>query len=209
MQLLDAGIMPRTCVFCGTLSQGEEENICTGCYADLPWADSASVPLPAPFECFIAPLNYDFPIDASIKAFKFKRKLYYAPAFAELLCSACTLLPDDIDAVLPVPLHWRRKAHRGFNQAEEIAKPVAKLLKVPIVRGVRRGRATPFQSGLAAKERERNLRQAFTMRRRITFSHVLVIDDVVTTGATARSLAKVLTANGVDRVSAMTVARAV
>lgn len=209
LELIDTQFMPKNCVFCGVLSEGEEDNICTGCYADLPWTDVAVAPLPAPFECFVTPLNYEFPIDISIKALKFKRKLYYAPAFAEILRAACVLLPDDIDAVLPVPLHWRRKAHRGFNQAMEIAKPVARFLKVPIVRGICRGRATPFQSGLTARERERNLRQAFTTRRTFRHSHVLIVDDVVTTGATANSLAKVLKRNGVDRVSAMTVARSV
>ena len=199
--------MPKTCVFCGTLSDGREKNICAGCYADLPWADIASAPLPKPFESIVAPLCYDFPIDVSIKAFKFRRKLFYVPAFAEILCGACDHLPDDIDAVLAVPLHWRRKAFRGFNQAMEIAKPVANRLDLPLVRGVRRKRATPFQSGLSATARNRNLRRAFQTRRTISYAHVLIVDDVVTTSATVRSLANVLIRNGVDKVSVLAIAR--
>ena len=80
----------------------------------------------------VAPLAYEFPVDAAIKALKFQRRLYYAPAFGELLCKACALLPDDIDAIVPVPLHWRRRWFRGFNQAHEIGKLVAKKLGVPI-----------------------------------------------------------------------------
>ena len=153
-------------------------------------------------------LHYSFPIDAAIKALKFRRKLHYAPAFSEILCTAIPLLPNDISAVLPVPLHWRREAMRGFNQAREIARPVAKRLEVPIVRGVFRSKATSFQTGLHAAERSRNLRDAFKARRKIAFEHVLIVDDVVTTGATTRSLAKALLAAGVSRVSLIVIARA-
>lgn len=207
LQFLMTQILPKACVFCGALSEGEEENICSGCFADLPRPTAVNVPLPAPFECLVTPLAYEFPVDVAIKSFKFRRKLSYAPAFAEILCATCVLLPDDIDAVVPVPLHWRREAFRGFNQAKEIANPVAKLLNVPIMRGLRRQNATPFQSGLAAKDRERNLRRAFAVRTPFSYEHVLIVDDVVTTGATARSLAKVLLRNGVRRVSVLAIAR--
>jgi len=153
-------------------------------------------------------LHYSFPVDVAIKAFKFNRKLFYAAALSELLCSAEKLLPDGVDAVLPVPLHWRRKAQRGFNQATEIAKPLAALLDVPLARGLYRSKATPFQSGLDAKERARNLQNVFTATRTVTHAHVLIVDDVVTTGATLRAVAKVLLRNGVKQVSSLTVARA-
>jgi len=153
-------------------------------------------------------LHYSFPVDAAIKALKFNRKLFYAPAFSEVLCSAEVLLPDGIDWILPVPLHWRRKAYRGFNQATELAKPLACLLGLPLLRGLRRSNATPYQSGLAAKDRSRNLRRAFSVTRTITHSHVLIVDDVLTTGATVRAVAKALLANGVSEVSVLTVARA-
>jgi len=153
-------------------------------------------------------LHYSFPVDAALKALKFNRKLFYAPAFSEVLCSAENLLPDGIDAVLPVPLHWSRKAYRGFNQATEISKPLARLLDLPLLHGFHRSKATPKQSGLAAKDRTHNLRRAFSVARTITHSHVLIVDDVLTTGATVRAVAKVLLANGVSEVSVLTVARA-
>jgi ComF family protein len=201
-------LAPRSCVFCGTLSDAGESSICGACFEDLPWNERASSPTPGIFECSIAMLHYSFPVDAAIKALKFNRKLFYAPAFSEVLCNAEDLLPDGIDAVLPVPLHWRRKAYRGFNQATEIAKPLARLLGLPLLRGFRRCKATPKQSGLAAKDRTQNLRHAFEATRTITHSHVLIIDDVLTTGATVRAVAKVLLANGVSDVSVLTVARA-
>jgi len=160
------------------------------------------------FERSIAMLHYAYPVDVAIKAFKFKRKLFYASAFSEVLCSAQDLLPDGIDALLPVPLHWRREAFRGFNQAMEIAKPLASRLRLPMLRGFKRSQATPFQSGLAARDRARNLRRAFTATRIPTQSHILIVDDVLTTGATVQAVARVLRTNGVSKVSVLTVARA-
>ena len=207
MWILDF-LAPRSCVFCGEPSEGGEKSICTGCFADLPWNASPVSPTPGIFESSIAVLHYSFPIDVAIKALKFRRKLFYGPALAEVLCVAKPLLPPGIDAVLPVPLHWRRKAMRGFNQATEIAQPIATSLGVPLVRNVRRKRATPFQSGLDAAERARNLRRAFMITRPASYTHILIVDDVVTTGATAQALASLLLASGVTKVSVLAVARA-
>jgi len=207
MWILDF-LAPRSCVFCGEPSQGDEKSICTGCFADLPWNASPVSPTPGIFESSIALLHYSFPIDVAIKALKFRRTLFYGPAFAEVLCVAKPLLPTGIDAVLPVPLHWRRKAVRGFNQALEIARPVAASLGVPLVHNVRRKRATPFQSGLDAAERARNLRRAFMITRPASYTHILIVDDVVTTGATAQALATLLLSSGAIKVSFLAVARA-
>jgi ComF family protein len=207
MWILDF-LAPLSCVFCGAASEGDEKSICRGCYRDLPWNEPRISPTPGILECSIAVLHYSFPVDAAIRAFKFDRKMYYAPAFGELLCSSAELLPEDIDAILPVPLHWRRKAMRGFNQASEIAKPVAQGLRLPFLRGVHRHKATPFQSGLAAKDRARNLRGAFEVSHRLSQTHVLIIDDVITTGATIQALAKALLRGGVEKVSSLAVARA-
>ena len=201
-------LAPSSCVFCGSLSEPGEKSICGACFLDLPWNQPAVSPTPGVFECAIAMLHYSFPVDVAIKALKFNRKLFYVPAFSEVLCGAEELLPEGIDAVLPVPLHWRRKAHRGFNQATEIAKPFADLLSVPLLRGVQRSAATPFQSGLAAKDRVRNLRHAFKATRTLTHNHVLIVDDVLTTGATARAVARIVLRNGVRKVSLLTLARA-
>jgi len=207
MKIVDL-LVPRHCVFCGVQSEGHEQSICTGCYADLPWNQPCVSPTPGAFECSIAMLHYSFPVDAAIKALKFNRKLHYAPALGEVLCSATPYLPKNIDAVLPVPLHWRRKTFRGFNQAMEIAKPVARILDVPFVTGIQRKRSTPFQSGLDATERVRNLKNAFHAPAVIRHKHVLIIDDVVTTGVTTIQLGRRLRKSGVRKVSVLAVARA-
>jgi ComF family protein len=124
-----------------------------------------------------------------------------------LLSRSIDALPGDIDAVLPVPLHWRRQWMRGFNQAREIAGPVARQIGVPLIGGVRRARATRPQSGLSAGKRSRNVRGAFVARGPCRPRHVLIVDDVITTGATIRQLARVVLDSGAGKVSAVAVAR--
>ena len=206
MRILDF-LAPPTCAFCGLPTAPPETGICGACFADLPWNEAPVSTSPGIFDACIAMLNYSFPVDVAIKALKFSRKLYYAPAFVEVLLTAEALLPPDIDALLPVPLHWRRKTRRGFNQATELAKPVAKVHGLPIVRSVIRQKFTPFQSGLPADERAKNLRAAFTAARAQQYRHVLIIDDVVTTGATVAELAKIILAAGALKVSVLAVAR--
>ena len=220
--------MPLCCTFCGTRSASGERRICRACHTDLPWIAKACLrcaqPVatalrpgvfcaacqknPPPQRATVAPLRYAFPVDAGLKALKFGRRLYYAPAFAELLCPEMQRLAGQVDAMLPVPLHWRRQAFRGFNQAAEICRPLASRFSLPVISDVIRCRATPFQSGLAARERHRNLRRAFAVRKPLYSRHVLIVDDVVTTGATTRQLAKVLLECGVEKVSVLAVARA-
>ncbi len=163
---------------------------------------------PPLFTTVTTPLLYTFPVDAAIKAMKFKRRLHYLPAFTEILAASLPDVPEDIDALLPVPLHWHRQLRRGFNQAAELCKPIAKRLGVPTLRGVLRVRPTPYQSGLDARARQRNLRLAFAVRGDITARHVLIIDDVITTGETCRQLARVLFDAGVEKVSVLAIARA-
>lgn len=163
---------------------------------------------PPPFQAAAAALSYKFPVDAAIKAMKFHRKLHYAPALAHALAIAMQRLPGGIDALLPVPLHWRRQAMRGFNQATELSKPLRRATGIPLLANVLRNRATPFQSVLVAKHRRHNLRSAFSVHGDVTAEHVLVVDDVITTGETCRALASVLLDAGVKNVSVLAVARA-
>ena len=183
-----------------------ERYICVGCHQDFRRARSP--PPASPLEAEIAPLAYEFPLDEAIKAFKFRRRLYYGPALAQIICDVCDELPNDIDALLPVPLHWRRRWFRGFNQADEIAGPLARKLGVPIAQYVRRSRATSYQSGLTAAERARNLRDAFIVRGSLPYRHVLIVDDVITTGTTVRQLARVVLRAGAGKASVLAVARA-
>jgi len=225
---IEFAVMPTCCVFCGTPRRHYQSAICAGCEGDLPWIPEqcprCARPLaakpgsgvvcaecqlrPTPFEAAVAPLAFEFPVDAAVRHFKFHRKLHYARAFGELLCKATARLPADIDGLLPVPLHWTRHGIRGFNKAAETCRPLQRAIGLPVIRTVRRLRRTPYQSGLGARERRRNLAGAFAVRGAISAGHVVLVDDVITTGETCAQLARELLSRGVPKVSVLALARA-
>jgi len=203
---IDTVLMPKQCAFCGIQPLPDVRSICGACYDDLPWAISQTSP--PPLTSAIAKLEYAFPVDAAIKAMKFHRRLDYIPAFTDLLLDSMADLPGGVDALVPVPLHWRRQAARGFNQAEELCKPLTARTGLPTLCNVKRTRATPYQSALDAGHRHSNLKSAFTVLGEINAQHVLIVDDVITTGETCGQLARVLLKRGAERVSALAIARA-
>ena len=119
-------------------------------------------------------------------------------------------LPRDerIDAIVPMPLHWRKQWSRGFNQAEVLAGVIARRTGLPVVKGVRRRIATRVQAGLTNAQRRANVAGAFAAhRRRVAGKRILLIDDVMTTGATAAACARALKAAGAGRVVLLALAR--
>jgi ComF family protein len=122
-------------------------------------------------------------------------------------------IDDRFDAVVPVPLHWRKKWQRGFNQAELLARYLAKRRGIPMMLALRRKRATAVQAGLASAGRRRNVAGAFDLRSKakpdpqLAGKKILLIDDVMTTGATASACAAALKRGGVKSVSLLTLAR--
>lgn len=224
--VLSECLLPHGCVLCGiVLDRGY---FCGNCRPELPWTDAVcarcGLPLakgpavgahcskcqlhPPPFEKAFAPLLYTYPIDGALKALKFKRQLYYAPAFGELLLRPFEARFPDVDALLPVPLHRRRHALRGFNQAAELCRPLCRKRKLPMVDNVHRVKFTKPQTGLNAAERRRNLKAAFVVRGTLRCGHPLVVDDVITTTETCRQLAATLLRAGAKKVSVLAVARA-
>ncbi|MGJ4728872.1 ComF family protein, partial [Luteimonas sp. SDU101] len=116
---------------------------------------------------------------------------------------------DPPDALLPVPLHRSRLRQRGYDQALELARPLAAALRLPLLTGVlQRQRATRAQSELDAGARRRNLRGAFAVGAGMALpAHVVLVDDVMTTGATLHAAARALRKAGVARVDAWVCAR--
>jgi len=102
----------------------------------------------------------------------------------------------DADYIIPVPLHWSRYARRGFNQAQEMARVLARNKGVPMVKLVKRVKKTKFQAGLAAPERQANVNEAFELvgsdLERYRNKHLILVDDLLTTGSTIKSAARVL-----------------
>lgn len=160
------------------------------------------------FFCARAPLRYAFPIDTALKALKFRRQLNYAPAFAELLLPTLTKTFTAVDALVPVPLHRLRHSLRGFNQAAEICTSLARQTKLSVNDQARRIRSTQTQSGLSARQRRKNIRDAFSIQGALTARYPLIVDDVITTGTTCEQLAAALLAAGAKRVGVLAVARA-
>ena len=116
---------------------------------------------------------------------------------------------ERFDAITAVPLHWRKKWQRGFNQSELLARQIASNRNLPLIDVLRRKRPTEVQASLAVAGRRRNVAGAFTLRPGVNVSgkRILLIDDVMTTGATAGSCAAVLKRAGAKSVSLAALAR--
>ena len=140
-----------------------------------------------------------------IHLYKYGRVKTLAWPLSGLLAQA---MPRDeaFDATVPVPLYWRRRLQRGFNQAELLARGLSRRTGIPVVKALGRLRPTPAQAGLSNSARRQNVSQAFRARN-VQGKRILLIDDVMTTGATAASCAAALKQAGARRVSLLTVAR--
>lgn len=153
---------------------------------------------------------YEGTLRQLIHIYKYGRVRTLSQPLARLLDRA---LPRDerFDVITAVPLHWRRRWQRGFNQAELLAREIGRKSGVPFARTLRRVRATRAQAGLSNTARRRNVSTAFECRRnsraRLAGKRVLLIDDVMTTGSTAAACARALKDAGAVRVALLTVAR--
>jgi competence protein ComFC len=143
-----------------------------------------------------------------IHLYKYSRIKPLARPLGRLLAEA---VPGEekFDAIVPVPLHWLRRWHRGFNQSEILARSLGRQLGVPLVFALRRTRSTQAQAGLSNTARRQNVAQAFRSRSRhlVAGKRVLLVDDVMTTGSTAAACARTLKQAGAARVTLVTVAR--
>lgn len=163
---------------------------------------------PPPFHKASSALLYAFPVDTALQSLKFNHQLHYAPAFADLLLAEFLRHFESADALLPVPLHFARHALRGFNQAVELCKPLARRTGLPLLTTAKRIRYTRPQTGLDANARRQNLTNAFVHHGRLRCRRPLIVDDVMTTGETCARLADVLLQAGAESVGVLTVARA-
>ncbi len=141
---------------------------------------------------------------------KFRRLDYLGDDLGRALAEIHAQDLADCDLVVPVPLYWTRWLGRGYNQAELIARPLARALGLPLVRPLARRRATAHQSRLGRRARQRNLDHAFVVRRRgrtVRDRRLLLVDDVTTTGATLTAAAACLKKAGARSVVALAAAR--
>jgi len=205
------------CLLCG--GKGGPELLCAACVAELPALPDAcprcALPSPAGavcgsclthpphFDATLALWRYEFPCDGLVQALKYRARLALAGFFARSLASRT--MPE-VDLIVPMPLHARRLAERGFNQALEIARHLGRPIEP---RGVLRVKHTPPQTELPYEERAKNVRGAFLCKLDLTGARVAVLDDVMTTGATLNELARALKRAGAARVENLVIARTV
>lgn len=199
-------IQPPWCTCCGIPFQGfnpEPGHLCSDCMSSLP-----------PFSGARSFGYYEGELSRAVQEFKFHGRRNLSSLLGPLAARAVlgTWSREEIDLICPIPLHPRRMRERGFNQSERIARSVSDLLGILSSPGaLRRIRHTPPQVGLTDPERLRNVRGAFHAPHPglVSGKRILLVDDVMTTGATLRSAARALLDAGAMRVCAVTVARAV
>lgn len=217
-----ASLFPEHCPRCGAVS---EAGYCPACRADFARVGAAC---PAcglvhgaarcphqrarwRLDAVVAPLVYEPPLAAELVALKRPHGRRLGRALGLLLAEACAEAGAGarVELVVPVPLHAVRLRERGFNQALEIARPVARVLGTRLAaHGVRRARPTRLQPGLPPADRAANLEHAFLVTGRPAARRIAIVDDVMTTGATANALAAALRERGAVHVEAWAVARA-
>lgn len=224
---------PPTCVLCGGDGDGCMD-LCDGCRAELPlvatacyfcglpltgeWSEGDGQPRcghcirrPRRFDRTCCPYVYREPVDWLIRQLKFHARLPHIRVLSGLLQSHLARIGvDPPELIVPVPLHPDRQRRRGFNQALEIARPLARYFGVPLAAGLCERRLdTVPQSELPAKRRASNVRNAFRFRGPFTARSVAIVDDVMTTGATVNELAGLLKRHGAEHVQIWALARTV
>jgi ComF family protein len=218
--------LPQRCLACGESTQ--RGSLCVDCLVALPLNRCAcprcALPLPqsAPLcgSCIrkappqsrtLAPLLYAEPVDQLLTGFKFSQRLAAGQAFSDLLAQSARAqgLLDDVSLAIPIPLHRDRLRERGYNQSLELLRPLLRASKLRMQhRALSRQRSTQPQTGLDAIERRKNLRHAFVARRDLVDGQrILLLDDVITTGATVAEAARTLLAAGALEVRVLAVAR--
>jgi ComF family protein len=227
-------VYPQVCQLCGAQrATAEEGYVCSRCWQGVrfikpPFCDRCGLPyegaITTRFECSNCremDLHFRFARSAVvadgvtlevIHRYKYQRALWFEPFLADLLLRATLpeLRQGDWDMIIPVPLHPTKKREREFNQAERIAALLGRTMDLPVnTKAIRRVEPTRTQTQLTREQRAANVRKAFALRNGddLAGTRVIVLDDVLTTGATTSACARVLRQAGVADVCVWTVAR--
>jgi ComF family protein len=231
--VLDAGLPP-LCPACRE-PLGGGGGLCAACWSRLsfiapPYCERLGIPFvydpgpgilsmqaianPPAYTRARAAVRYDDVARDLVHAFKYADRLDLAPVMGQWMAQAGASLIADADALVPVPLHWRRLWARRFNQAAALARAMAQTTHIPLEFDLlQRVRATAQQVGLARTERARNVQGAFRVaperRAAVKGRRLILVDDVLTTGATVDTCARVLLRAGAARVDVIVFARVV
>ncbi len=220
-------MIPEVCLLCHAPSQ--HHGLCAGCRQDLPWLTEPHCPvcaLPSPanqvcgqcithppaFTAAFAAFRFEYPLVGVIHRFKYQGDWRLGSTLAKWLAQGLqvqTSLDYKPDLVIPIPLHTSRLKERGFNQAQLLAEQWAVDNKIPLAKFLlQRIVPTGSQAALDKEERLRNLHDAFLSNPEVMNKHILLIDDVMTTGATLEQASRELLRSGAKRVDVACLARA-
>lgn len=227
---ISATLWPATCVLCqGSGPPGRD--LCEACERDLVRNPTCCVRCAQPLfrtrgpestcgrcsgarsvvDSSFVPYRYVYPLDRLIQRLKYGNTLSIARVLGELFAERRLELGSATvpQLIVPVPLGTRRYRDRGFNQAHELARCLARRSRIEIRGGlIERTRETQEQAGLPRRQRRRNVRGAFRLVRPLPATHVAIFDDVVTTGSTVNEIAKVLRRAGAKTIEVWAIARA-
>lgn len=228
-KFIQSRLLPPVCLLCAAAGQPPDRDLCGGCQRELP-GNTRPCPLCAApletgvsaicgqcsqrrpaFDTAFVPFLYRPPMDHLIRQLKFGGRLSHARLLGDLLAESLAAgarpLPDYL---IPVPLHRRRLAERGFNQSSELARRVGRRLGLPVRTDICvRVRNTPAQSGLNQPGRAANIKGAFALTGALApETRVAILDDVMTSGNTVNEISRLLTAAGSCRTDVWCLARA-
>lgn len=218
-------MFPKTCCFCGKISK---EELCDDCknkiiYIKEPRCKKCGKPIRYKEkeycqDCANRKFYYEQgrslwihkePVSHSIYWFKYHNRRIYSEFYAKELCRiyGSTVKRWGIDLIVPVPLHWKRRLQRGYNQSELIARKVGKMLEIPVeTKVVRRVLNTKPQKKLNDKERRRNIKEAFEVTNKgVQNRKILLIDDIYTTGSTINEISRILCEKRQNKVWFLTI----
>ncbi|MBI3735370.1 ComF family protein [Candidatus Sumerlaeota bacterium] len=171
-------------------------------------------PPDAHYKGVLSCVRYNDLTGTCVQLFKYQRRLEMGRVMGDLMAARLSepllALDERIQWIVPVPLHWTRRAVRGFNQSQILARRLADAIKLPLVPALRRIKRTKMQTRIPKEKREENVRGAFAMAPKIRLPPpgILIVDDVVTSGHTLNECARVLTLAGAPQVWAASFARA-
>jgi ComF family protein len=222
-------LLPAPCLLCGQ-ANAAYSLLCPVCDHSLPYLSNkpflcscCALPLnsngplcgkclqkPPAFQHSSITFSYEHPVDFLIQQFKYRRQLSSGKLLASLLANSSTDT-ERPDLLVPVPCHWRKRWQRGFNQSELLAHWVGKELRIPVIDACAQTHYHHSQKGLSRRDRLKNQRQSFVVKNamvpNLADRHIALIDDVVTTTATARTLSELLRKAGAQRVDIWALAR--
>lgn len=208
--LLDLLYPPR-CAFCHAFLETSGEGVCAQCKTGLPFAQNGGRQRFSFVRACVSPLTYEGDVRESLLRYKFGGATGYAKVYGRLVADTVrTELAGEYDLVTWVPLSRKRLRARGYDQARLLARATAKELGLPLTPTLVKQRNTQPQSGTGdAAKRRANIAGAYRMKNGadVTGKRILLMDDIVTTGATLSECARVLGKAGAEQVVCATVAR--